>query len=901
MLNLKNLFGKKKTDEHDGAVQAPPSAEPKGGVVGAVAKLFDRNEKEVAKLRPIVEQVNALGPELKALSDEELKARSLALRGRFRDEVTARLGKFKDPATGEPYTWQELDTELTWTDDYVRLRREAEKEVLDEVLPEAFALVREAGDRTIGLRHFDVQLIGGSVLHSGRISEMKTGEGKTLVATLPVYLNALSGRGVHVITVNDYLAERDANWMRPIYEFLGLTVAFITNDMDNPERQRAYNSDVLYATNSEVGFDYLRDNMARGVDDIVQRPLNFAIVDEVDNILIDEARTPLIISAQVAKTERALRRQQMAKTCDGLARKLMPGVTDREVENLIDSHTIKGRINIEALMEEIRRRGALQEATSYLIDAYLVSEKSARVDNAGHLLDVADEFFDQGLITADGRAALEAVAVNAVRPYGVRQAWQKEMARLIDPFATASANAIAAEFTLGSSSDGLAQLLAHDLMLSEEAAGTLAATLEESEDKPHGIAHVIAEEMARRGLIEDSAIELIAAHLLAVPLPEVKAEATRPNESEAAVRQRHADKVANALRETTHAALLEIALQAPGSLQEADALLHDAVPDTEVTLEPEQVRTVIEALEQIAARGLLPFETMEKLWEAVRLTLGRDALRREITAAVQKNPGDAAQKISEFVEAYADERTAFLREQADVLRERLPGHEPIANRAQSGENTEQLRRALQNDLTKSGAFAEAMKAARGFVNDQTRTHQNIADHLVEEMGQWVEVPRDARRVIAALMSEGGTADQVRERVLLAVRDLPGENTELPALVSEATKQLQAWREENAAALLEKIGSHIALPASAAEAIRIAIEDGEYSTGFDHFIGEQLLAAPEVAPLAEAIEEFGARWDEFKAEQNERLLAAIEETIQLSPDALESMEELLDKPLSGPLD
>ena len=312
MLDFKNLFGKKTVDPN-----APVSHQAPGGIAGAVSKLFDKNEKEVAKLRPTIDAIRELGEELKDLPDEEIKARSQALRERFKSEVTARLGEFKD-GEGNAYDWQELDSELSWSDDYARLRLETEKQVLNELLPEAFALVREAGERTIGLRHYDVQMIGGAVLHSGRIGEMKTGEGKTLVATSPVYLNALSGRGVHLITVNDYLAERDANWMRPVYEFLGLTVAFLFNDMDNNARKAAYQCDVLYATNSEVGFDYLRDNMARSPEDMVQRALNYAVVDEVDNILIDEARTPLIISAQVAKTDRALRRQAMAKTCDKL-------------------------------------------------------------------------------------------------------------------------------------------------------------------------------------------------------------------------------------------------------------------------------------------------------------------------------------------------------------------------------------------------------------------------------------------------------------------------------------------------------------------------------------------------------------------------------------------------------
>src|SRR5262252_7161506 len=170
------------------------------------------------------------------------------------------------------------------------------KEVLDEILPEAFAVVREAGRRVLNMRHFDVQLIGGMVLHQGMIAEMKTGEGKTLVATLPVYLNALTGRGVHVVTVNDYLAKRDSEWMGQIYHFLGLSVGVIVHDLDDQQRREAYGADVTYGTNNEFGFDYLRDNMKFDLKDCVQRGHNFAIVDEVDSILIDEARTPLIIS-----------------------------------------------------------------------------------------------------------------------------------------------------------------------------------------------------------------------------------------------------------------------------------------------------------------------------------------------------------------------------------------------------------------------------------------------------------------------------------------------------------------------------------------------------------------------------------------------------------------------------
>ncbi len=179
-------------------------------------------------------------------------------------------------------------------------KRYKKGKTLEDLLPEAFAVVREAGWRRIKMRHYDVQLIGGIVLHQGKIAEMRTGEGKTLVATLPVYLNALTGRGVHVVTVNDYLARRDAEWMGQIYTFLGLTVGVLVNAIDPqaPERRAAYQADIIYGTNNEFGFDYLRDNMVSSLDQMVQRELHFAIVDEVDNILIDEARTPLIISGQ---------------------------------------------------------------------------------------------------------------------------------------------------------------------------------------------------------------------------------------------------------------------------------------------------------------------------------------------------------------------------------------------------------------------------------------------------------------------------------------------------------------------------------------------------------------------------------------------------------------------------
>ncbi len=231
-------------------------------VLNLLTKVFgSQNERELKRMQPVVDQINALEPAIQALSDEELRGQTSVFRQRLE-----------------------------------------QGETLDDILPEAFATVREASVRTLDMRHFDVQLIGGIVLHQGKIAEMKTGEGKTLAATLPAYLNALTGKGVHIITVNDYLARRDTEWMGNIYNFLGLSVGTILHGLDDAERKAAYGSDITYGTNNEFGFDYLRDNMKFDFDSLVQGYLNFAIVDEVDSILIDEARTPLIISGPAEKS-----------------------------------------------------------------------------------------------------------------------------------------------------------------------------------------------------------------------------------------------------------------------------------------------------------------------------------------------------------------------------------------------------------------------------------------------------------------------------------------------------------------------------------------------------------------------------------------------------------------------
>jgi len=247
---------------------------------GALARrLFGTaNDRYVKSLEPLVEQINDHEAELENLSDEALRAKTTEFKRRLEDGAE-----------------------------------------LDDLIPEAFATVREAAKRTLGQRHFDVQMMGGIVLHRGMISEMKTGEGKTLVATLPVYLNALTGKGVHVVTVNDYLAKRDAEWMGQIYRFLGMSVGCIVHELDDAERQQAYLCDVTYGTNNELGFDYLRDNMKFRLEDMVHRPFHYAIVDEVDSILIDEARTPLIISGESEGTaEKYIVADRIARQLDAL-------------------------------------------------------------------------------------------------------------------------------------------------------------------------------------------------------------------------------------------------------------------------------------------------------------------------------------------------------------------------------------------------------------------------------------------------------------------------------------------------------------------------------------------------------------------------------------------------------
>jgi len=291
-------------------------------MLGLIKKIVGtKNERELKRIQPLVERISALEPQYEKLTNAELRARTDQFKKRLQEaSATLRAALEEAQAQALAAGGEEREQLKTQVDEIEKQLRQAESEALEEILPEAFAAVREASKRTIGLRHFDVQMIGGVVLHQGKIAEMKTGEGKTLVATLPFYLNALTGRGVHLVTVNDYLARRDVQWMGPIYHLLGLSVASIVHEMSylfDPthitkdyrylnlrpiSRKEAYLADITYGTNNEFGFDYLRDNMKFSLEEYVQRDLNFAIVDEVDNILIDEARTPLIISGSAEES-----------------------------------------------------------------------------------------------------------------------------------------------------------------------------------------------------------------------------------------------------------------------------------------------------------------------------------------------------------------------------------------------------------------------------------------------------------------------------------------------------------------------------------------------------------------------------------------------------------------------
>ena len=312
--------------------------------MGVFKKIFKSySEKEVKRVMPIVEQINKLEPEMEKLTDKELTGKT----------------------------------------EYLKKQLE-EGKTLDDILPEAFAVVREASKRVLGLRHFDVQLIGGIILHQGRISEMKTGEGKTLVATLPAYLNALTGKGVHVITVNDYLAKRDSEWMGKLYKFLGLSVGLVVNGLEPDQRREAYAADITYGTNNEFGFYYLRDNMVLYKEQLVQRDLNYAIVDEIDSILIDEARTPLIISGRANKSS------ELYKKADGFVRTLDAKVIVEEdvkdYDQAEDNEKYDYIVDLKAKSASLTQKGIKKAEEYFKLENFNDLENSEIVHNVNQAL-----------------------------------------------------------------------------------------------------------------------------------------------------------------------------------------------------------------------------------------------------------------------------------------------------------------------------------------------------------------------------------------------------------------------------------------------------------------------------------------------------------------------------------
>lgn len=315
-------------------------------LIDILLKIFkDPNVRKINKIMPIVDRINALEEEFSKLSDEELKAKTQE----FKEIIAQR------PTSNDP-----------------KQDRILEKHALDEILPEAFATVREAGKRILNLRHFDVQLIGGIFLHEGHIAEMRTGEGKTLVATLPAYLNALTGKGVHVVTVNDYLAKRDKDWMGKIYEFLGLSVGVILSSGEYnsyESKKEAYRCDITYGTNNEFGFDYLRDNMASDINSLVQRPYNYAIIDEVDSILIDEARTPLIISGRLEKSAQTY---QLMASIAPILKKDEDYEVDEKNKNII--YTEQGVLKAEKLLKVEELFDIKTQYAHYLLQALKAKE-----------------------------------------------------------------------------------------------------------------------------------------------------------------------------------------------------------------------------------------------------------------------------------------------------------------------------------------------------------------------------------------------------------------------------------------------------------------------------------------------------------------------------------------------
>ncbi|MBI3922764.1 MAG: SEC-C domain-containing protein [Armatimonadetes bacterium] len=843
---------------------------PWGAVVNVGKAIFDKNVKELKKLQPILKSINAI--DLSQATDEELKSLSETLKQRFRESVAQRVQERGFDPDRHVDEWLADPAD----DEYLRARRVAEDVALNELLPEAFALVREVSSRTIQLRPFDVQCLGGIALHQGKIAEMKTGEGKTLTATMPVYLNALSGRGVHIVTVNDYLAERDANWMRPIYEFLGLKVAYISNNTSPAERRAAYRSDVLYVTNSEVGFDYLRDNMAGTRDHLVQRPLNYAIVDEVDNILIDEARTPLIISAQVELSDRARRRRLLAKLCDQVARKLLPATTEPEVQKIVDQHTHDNKISIDGLMDFLRKQGCLEAGLGYLIDSYLAPDTSPRTHNIGKLVEALQELRERELVQPEALSSLSQLIGEVPSGEALRERILDESVRMLSPYLDATlwvneSFTALAEWNPADTRPFLDSLEQAGL-LRDEALSDLETVLDRTPDISRARQEVLAAllgETEKKGLIDPEG----SRQLLVTLMGQSNSEDLRRLVVESILPSAPLCHRALSLAE-------EFAQS-----QEADEQSPSESESTTGTSRREaSARQFTELIEQTGVQRLLPASAVERLWELAKIKTAHDALARDLLTAARQQPGEGLNRLSQEAQSFAQRRDEWLTESSDQMGSALRSVAGLPKQAQSaliqkarvGESGDSLLETLCTELMKITPNSEVLKVVREFIADQSRHAEGMAEELVREMSEWIEVSKDLRKSIVTAFAQHPEPRPLREQLSGLVRDLPGETTEIPSLIHEATGKISQWNQSNAGALIDEIAKAAPLPTDALNRLTTRLEQGISGVRLEELVSADLLHLPTNESALQCVESHNEAWKSWQQESGEAFLSALGE-------------------------
>jgi len=877
-----SLLGKK--EEHRKAKSQVADDGADGGhrenpMVALGKAIFDKNEKELRKLQPILREINSF--DFSQSSDDELKQRSEQLKRRLTEQVAQRLTERGFDSSRHVDEWLAEESD----DEYLRARRAAEEDTLNELLPEAFALVREVAARTVQLRPFDVQCLGGVALHQGKIAEMKTGEGKTLTATMPVYLNALTGRGVHLVTVNDYLAERDANWMRPIYEFLGLKVAFIRNDSTSAERKAAYNSDVLYITNSEVGFDYLRDNMASTRRQLVQRPLNYAIVDEVDNILIDEARTPLIISAQVELTQRAAMRRHYAKLCDGVARKLInrehPAVTDQEVKKLIDQHTSDNRIAIDALYQIFQDNGCIEEALDYLVDCYLAAPGTPRAHHVGKLVDALEELERRDLLEPAAMSDLSQLIGELPAQETVVNRIVEESRRRLAPHLNLAAwvNNATGELESWDATHVRAMM---DFV---EKSGVVRA--EALHDLERQLDHATDTENARRTLLESIFREaeerrLVSEegerHLLGITLDRAPSEE---------------------LEDVLTGSVLP---RAPLTAQ-ALTMAQEQFPAKTENADPrDAARKLSSLIEQLGVRDLLPPDSVERLWDLAKIHVSHDELRRTILTAGREKAGPELKRIASCVQEFAQERDAWLQQHSDELAASLQSIEGIPKNAvtdldrlaRSGVPEPQLLNALREMLMLVAPNSDVLRCTRNFIAERRRHAEQQAATLVLEVSEWIKVPKELRRRITTAFAEHSEPNSLRDQLSELVRDLSGEVTEIPALINEALSNTAQWNRENVGGFLDGIAAAAPFSNEALNELSNSVEQGAAAQVIERLISDRLFDLDVNRETVEHVRSFSQAWCAWKQVQGDALN---EECGDIgSEDLLEKIRRVTSEPL-----